>query len=60
MKKKKGTQKPRAYLILSGDGAVYSSKAETNGKAVKMSILRDWLLLAVTKYPILLNPIMSW
>lgn len=57
--KKKGTQKPRAYLILSGDRAIYSSKAGTNGKAMKMSILQDWLLLAVTKSPILLNPIMS-
>lgn len=55
----KGTQKPRAYLILSGDGAIHSSKAGTNGKAVKMLILRDWLLLAITKFPILLNPIMS-
>lgn len=35
----KGTQKPRAYLMLSGDGAIHCSKAGTNGKAVKMSIL---------------------
>lgn len=57
--KKRETQKPGAYLILSGDGAIHSSKAGTNGKALKMSILRDWFLLAVTKSLILLNPIMS-
>lgn len=57
--KKRETQKPKTYLILSGDGAIQSSKAGTNGKALKMSILRGWFSLAVRKSLILLNLIMS-
>lgn len=45
--------------MLSGDEAIHSSKAGTNGKTLKKSVQWDCFLLAITKSFILLSPIMS-
>lgn len=57
--KKRETQTPKAYLMQSGDEAIHSSKAGTNGKTLKKSVQCDCFLLAITKSFILLNPIMG-